>query len=335
MLARPAWLMALLVMFFGVILARPSEVHAQTATFHLHSEASTTSGLLQLTTAGPDAPSAAVISIALRNKQPGEFLIKAFDTPAGVPGLSGTIPVGSTLSFTLWMRKTADFGNMAPKAKVYLNNATGSLLCIGTATVALTTTLTPFTFSCTTTSDVTMAAADRVYLWVGIQLTAKPGNNVVQAELDIEGTLDGATDSKIIVPLPGAPGPPAISSLSPLSGPVGTSVTINGSNFGATQGTSAVTFNGTSAPPASWSSAQIVVPVPAGATTGPVVVTVGGVASNGATFTVATPPAISSLSPRLSLRGTPVTVNGSNFGSAQGASTVTFNVCRGHPIQLE
>src|SRR5205814_6899173 len=36
----------------------------------------------------------------------------------------------------------------------------------------------------------------------------------------------------------------------------------------------------------------IVVPVPTGATTGPVVVTVGGVASNGITFTVPTPGAI-------------------------------------------
>jgi sugar lactone lactonase YvrE len=324
-LARSAWIIALLVILFGVILARPSEAYAQTAIYHLHQEPSTTSGLLQLTAPGPDATSAALMSISLRSKQPGEFVIKEFDTQSGVPGASGVIPAGSMISFTLYMRKTADFGNMAPKAKVYLNNGTGPLLCTATSIFALTTTVSPFTFTCTTSSPVTMAASDRLYLWTGIQLTAKPGNNIVQAELEIEGTLDGATDSKIIVPLPAPPGPPAITSLSPSSGPVGTSVTISGTNFGVTQGSSTVTFNGTSASPASWSSTKIVVPVPAGATTGPVVVTVGGVASNGVTFTVATPPAISSLSPRLSLRGTPVTVNGSNFGSAQGASTVKFN----------
>jgi YD repeat-containing protein len=83
--------------------------------------------------------------------------------------------------------------------------------------------------------------------------------------------------------------PPNISSLSPTSGSVGTSVTIAGSNFGAIQGTSTVTFNGTVAAPASWSANNIVVPVPAAATTGPVVVTVDGVASNGVAFTVKPP----------------------------------------------
>ena len=70
-------------------------------------------------------------------------------------------------------------------------------------------------------------------------------------------------------------------SLAPASGFIGTSVTVSGSNFGATQGTSTVTFNGVSAGTAtSWSDTQIVVVVPGGATTGPVVITVNGVASN-------------------------------------------------------
>jgi len=79
---------------------------------------------------------------------------------------------------------------------------------------------------------------------------------------------------------------PSITSLSPTVGPVGTSVTITGTNFGASQGTSTVTFNGTTATPTSWTATSIAVPVPAGATTGNVVVTVSGVASNGTSFTV-------------------------------------------------
>jgi YD repeat-containing protein len=79
---------------------------------------------------------------------------------------------------------------------------------------------------------------------------------------------------------------PNISSLLPASGPIGFSVTINGANFGATQGSSTVTFDGTAATPTSWSGTSIIAPVPAGATTGLVVVTVGGNASNGVTFTV-------------------------------------------------
>jgi hypothetical protein len=49
-----------------------------------------------------------------------------------------------------------------------------------------------------------------------------------------------------------------------------------------------VTFNGTTASPTNWSATSIVAQVPAGATTGNVVVTVGGQASNGASFTVTT-----------------------------------------------
>jgi hypothetical protein len=78
---------------------------------------------------------------------------------------------------------------------------------------------------------------------------------------------------------------PSISDLSPSSGAVGTSVTIAGSNFGSTQGTSTVTFNGTAATPVSWSATSIVAPVPAGATTGNVVVTVSGLATAGVSFT--------------------------------------------------
>jgi RHS repeat-associated protein len=79
---------------------------------------------------------------------------------------------------------------------------------------------------------------------------------------------------------------PNISSLSPTSGLVGTSVTVTGTNFGSTQGTSTVKFNGTSATVTSWSSGSIQVTVPSAATTGNVVVNVGGTNSNGVAFTV-------------------------------------------------
>src|SRR5262245_13456082 len=58
---------------------------------------------------------------------------------------------------------------------------------------------------------------------------------------------------------------PTLASLSPASGAAGTPITITGTNFGATQGTSTVTFNGTPGTPTSWSATSIVVPVPLGA----------------------------------------------------------------------
>jgi IPT/TIG domain-containing protein len=80
--------------------------------------------------------------------------------------------------------------------------------------------------------------------------------------------------------------PPTIADLSPTSGPVGTPATITGTDFGSTQGTSTVTFNGVTATPSNWSATSIVAPVPSGAATGSVVVTVSGANSNGVTFTV-------------------------------------------------
>jgi hypothetical protein len=121
-------------------------------------------------------------------------------------------------------------------------------------------------------------------------------------------------------------GTPSISSLTPNSGAVGASVTIAGTNFGTTQGSSTVKFNGITATPTTWSGTSIAVPVPNGATTGSVVVTVGGVGSNGVTFTVtSTGPSITSLTPTSGAVGSTVTIAGANFGSSQGTSTVKFN----------
>lgn len=118
---------------------------------------------------------------------------------------------------------------------------------------------------------------------------------------------------------------PSITSLSPTSGAVGASVTISGSGFGSSQGSNSVTFNGTAATPTNWSATQIKAPAPNGATTGNVVVTVAGLASNGKAFTVKPTPSITGISPTFGAVGIVVTISGANFGTTQGSSTVKFN----------
>jgi Calcineurin-like phosphoesterase len=85
----------------------------------------------------------------------------------------------------------------------------------------------------------------------------------------------------------GAVTTPAISDFSPLSGPVGTSVTINGSGF---TGTTDVMFNGTSVGSGNFtvvSDAKITATVPQGATTGQISVTTpGGTGTSSTAFTV-------------------------------------------------
>jgi len=125
-----------------------------------------------------------------------------------------------------------------------------------------------------------------------------------------------------------APAPPSITTVSPASGLVGAAVTIAGAGFGASQGSSTVTFNGTPAAPVSWTATSISVPVPSGATSGPLVVTTGAGASNGVVFTVVVPPpppSITTVSPASGVVGTAVTLAGTNFGATRGTSTVTFN----------
>jgi RHS repeat-associated protein len=129
---------------------------------------------------------------------------------------------------------------------------------------------------------------------------------------------------------------PLTYSLMPSSGVVGTAVTIWGSNFGSTQGTSTATFNGISAQISSWGNFSIVAVAPAGVPNGNinVKVTVGGLASNTQTFAVSANPSISMVAMNLgsysiSANSAPVDqdvdVIGVNFGASQGASTITFN----------
>jgi hypothetical protein len=153
-----------------------------------------------------------------------------------------------------------------------------------------------------------------------IAVTVPSGATTGNVIVTVGGQASNGVSFTVSVPLP------TITSLNQTSGAVGTPVTITGTNFGATQGTSTVAFNGTAATATSWSATSITVTVPSGATTGNVIVTVGGQTSNGVSFTVTVPlPTITSLSQTSGAVGTPVTISGTNFGATQGSSTITFN----------
>lgn len=82
---------------------------------------------------------------------------------------------------------------------------------------------------------------------------------------------------------------PAISGVTPASGAVGSTVTIAGSNFGNTQGSSTVRFGTTIASVSAWSASSITATVPNGVSGAQsVTVVVNGVSSNAAGYTVTT-----------------------------------------------
>lgn len=115
---------------------------------------------------------------------------------------------------------------------------------------------------------------------------------------------------------------PTITSISPPSGPVGTSVVIAGTNF---TGASMVKFNSVASTFTINNATQITATVPA-TTTGPIAVTTpGGTATSTTNFTVTTSggaPTISGLSVSSALPGLPVVITGTNLG---GATAVKFN----------
>lgn len=123
-----------------------------TATYHLHREASSTTDTFQLRTTGPDAAILAVTTTELQLQPAGEYVIKTFDTQAGVPGLGGLIPASSTVSADVWMRKTALLGDMVPLVKIFLNSASGTPLCTATGATTLTTSIVKYAVSCTTST---------------------------------------------------------------------------------------------------------------------------------------------------------------------------------------
>ena len=164
--------------------------------------------------------------------------------------------------------------------------------------------------------------------WQGkrIEVAVPAGATTGAVVVTVNGQASNGVAFKVI-----APGP-SITKLNPAMGPVGTMVTVRGNNFQSSQGASTVTFNGVAATPASWKGKRIQVPVPKGATTGPVVVTVNGQASNEVSFKVIAPgPAIKKVNPSSGPVGTVVMIRGNNFQSSQGASTVTFNGVKATP----
>jgi hypothetical protein len=168
-----------------------------TVTYHLHKEASDTKGLLRLRAAAPDSAATTLQTGNIGNAT-GETAVKAFLTDAGVPGVAGSIPTGTPLTFTLHMRKTTGNGVIYPRVRARLNNDTGALLCQATGTMPLSSVATRYVLSCTT-GAITMTGTDRIYLWVGVNVTSAPGGNT-RGELSIEGS--GGIDSLLTLQIP-------------------------------------------------------------------------------------------------------------------------------------
>ena len=104
-------------------------------------------------------------------------------------------------------------------------------------------------------------------------------------------SLATATFDSVSVNSASAPAP-LITAVSATTGSIGSQVVISGSGFGASQGASAVLLNGAAVTINSWSDTSLTITLPAGATTGPMLVSVAPSMndSNAIRFTVTSQP---------------------------------------------
>jgi probable HAF family extracellular repeat protein len=98
---------------------------------------------------------------------------------------------------------------------------------------------------------------------------------------DAQSNSDGSVHAFLLTPVA-----PQITSISPATGTAGAVVTIKGTHFTTKPKDCTVTFNGKVAKATNWTNTEIQVMVPAGATTGELVVTAFFQKSNSKTFTV-------------------------------------------------
>jgi hypothetical protein len=158
----------------------------------------------------------------------------------------------------------------------------------------------PISPAASTAVSATLPASNS-WLVQGIEILAGSGTStqitVAAPSDDYDGAIrpggccwDIGPYESLALPPPTA-GVPQITFLSVASGIVGSAVTITGSNFGATQGASTITIGGNTASltvPSQWTDTRIdAAVVPAHALgSAPIIVTVGGNASNAFPFTI-------------------------------------------------
>lgn len=119
---------------------------------------------------------------------------------------------------------------------------------------------------------------------------------------------------------------PTITAISPDSGPEGTTVEIQGSNFNADLDDHVVEFNGLEAEILTVNDNLITAIVPDGATTGTVSLSTDGKTAEGPVFTVTEPETgISNINPASGVAGQQLRINGYNFGDGIDDHVVHFN----------
>ncbi len=235
-------------------------------------------------------------------------------------GPAGALWMGAyyTTAFRLGTIPLADNGTVAAGllGKMTFAAPTISSFSVPSATAGTTIALNGTNLN--TTSSVrfgTQVASYAVVSGTRLNVLVPPG--ATTGVVSITTTGGGATSPTAFTVVP-----PTASSFTPLTGLVGTTVTLTGTGF---TGATGVRFNGVNAPSFSVTSAvRLTAVVPVGATTGKIsVLAAGGAVLTTANFTVVLPPTITSFTPASGGAGTIVTITGTNL---TGITAAKFNL---------
>lgn len=121
------------------------------------------------------------------------------------------------------------------------------------------------------------------------------------------------------------PVPLTVASVSPTSAMVGSDVTLAGTGFSTTLTDNVVKVNGVAAVVKSATATQLVITIPAGATSGAITIEVKGKSASLAGFTVTPALTVSDMQPMTGPKGTEVTLTGTGFSTTPTNNKVTFN----------
>ena len=237
-------------------------------------------------------------------------------TLTSATSISATVPTGATTG-TISVTTPGGTATSTATYTVTLPAPTLTALAPASGLVGSTVTLTGTNFTGATTVTFNGVAATAFTVVSATQITATVPTSATTGKIGVTTPGGTATSTASFTVV----GPPTITSFTPVSGPVGTKVTITGTNL---TGATAISFNGIVATTVTLTSATSVsATVPAGATTGTISITTPGGATNSATvYTVTIPLAtVTKLTPATGGVGTSVTLTGTNF---TGATAVLF-----------
>jgi hypothetical protein len=230
--------------------------------------------------------------------------------------VTATVPAGATAGPITVETPAADTASTANFIPAAAGVPTITSFAPTTGSAGASVVITGTNFGCTNSVMFNTTAATTYVVNSATQITATVPVGATTGPIHVTtsggGPANSATNFTVVA---GA----TITSFTPTSGPVGTNVTITGTNL---TGVTAVKFNGVTATFTTSTATSVTATVPAGATTGKITVTTpGGTATSTTDFTVTTGPKKHNRNVTLKLKG---------HLTASGKVTVGdgFNACR-------